>query len=92
MDALALLRFLNLGMICFWDSDEMNRQIIHPRLIERECGGWLALSPFDAQIRIGVTANTEEAARHEFARSIARWEEILADGHTTDDLGHPAPN
>ena len=31
-------------------------------LVERKCGGWLATTGQDAEIRIGATADTEEGA------------------------------
>jgi hypothetical protein len=49
---------------------------IQPRLVPRECGGWLALSP-DAALRIGVTAPTELEAREAFRHALNRWIETL---------------
>jgi hypothetical protein len=50
---------------------------IQPLIMRRECGGWLATSPADAAIRLGVTAGTEAEARKKFTQSLARWIEIL---------------
>lgn len=46
---------------------------MQPRLIERECGGWLALSPDGALIRIGVTGTTDAETREAFGRAAAEW-------------------
>jgi hypothetical protein len=48
-----------------------------PELTARECGGWLAVAPKDAAIRIGVTGSTEKEARENFALSLDRWIENL---------------
>lgn len=50
---------------------------IQPDLIERECGGWLAVSPVNASIRIGVTGSTKDDAASRFALSIRKWVETL---------------
>lgn len=49
-----------------------------PALIRRLSGGWLAVSPVDARLRIGVTAPTEEEARAAFRVELSRWFEILS--------------
>ena len=48
-----------------------------PTLVERSCGGWLAVSSPGATLKIGVTADTEEEARAAFDRSVRKWEEAL---------------
>lgn len=48
-----------------------------PVLVERACGGWLALSPPGYSIRIGVTAITNVEARLRWHDSIARWKRDL---------------
>jgi hypothetical protein len=50
---------------------------MEPELIARECGGWLALAPKGAAIRIGVTGATEIEAREKFSLSLDRWIENL---------------
>jgi len=47
-----------------------------PRLIQRECGGWLAVSQAGAQLRIGVTAQTEQDARTHFFKALKEWREL----------------
>lgn len=51
---------------------------IRPEMIRRVCGGWLAVSPKNARLRVGVTAATEDDARELFRQTIERWVEILA--------------
>jgi hypothetical protein len=46
---------------------------IQPRLVARECGGWLAISPHGSALRIGVTAATESEAREAYHQSLAQW-------------------
>lgn len=48
-----------------------------PELRRRACGGWLALSPPDTSLQIGVTGETKEEAAEQFQRSYARTLEIL---------------
>lgn len=60
-------------------NDYIGKKIeISPRLIQRARGGWLAVTPDNARLRLGVTAPTENEAREEFSRAIERWTEILA--------------
>ena len=54
---------------------------VTPELINRTCGGWLAVTPSDAPLRLGVTAQTESEAREKFACAVNRWMEILAGEH-----------
>lgn len=51
---------------------------IAPLLVDRECGGWLAVTPDDAPFRIGVTAETEGEARSRFSATVTAWLETLA--------------
>lgn len=48
-----------------------------PVIVERDCGGYLAVSPRWARIKIGVTAPFREAAKDLFAIRYAEWLEIL---------------
>ena len=57
--------------------DGMSVRRIRPCLVERQCGGWLALSPPDAILRIGVVGDTEQEAREKFIAALMSWEEIL---------------
>lgn len=52
---------------------------IRPITMARECGGWLAVTPPDAAIRIGVSAATENEARQALATALDRWAAILND-------------
>jgi hypothetical protein len=52
---------------------------VHPNLIRRTCGGWLAVSPGGADFSVGVTASTEEEAREKFRFTYSRWLEIIRD-------------
>lgn len=56
-----------------------------PKLIERTCGGWLAVSAPDAPLKIGVTADTAENARTAFDRAILEWQMILESGVETGE-------
>ena len=48
-----------------------------PQIIQRHCGGYLALSTSAQAPRIGVTADTEDEAKEKFHRAFTRWMEIL---------------
>jgi hypothetical protein len=48
-----------------------------PRIIQRRCGGFLALSTSTRAPKIGVTADTEEEAREKLNAALGRWLEIL---------------
>ena len=48
-----------------------------PKIVKRECGGWLAVAPPRAAFRMGVTAQSEDEAIEKFKISQARWAEIL---------------
>lgn len=50
-----------------------------PVVVQRRCGGWLARSERRDEIRIGVTAESEEAVRAKFAATIAKWRELLTE-------------
>lgn len=51
---------------------------MEPELISRECGGWIAIAPKGAAIRIAVTAVSETEARREFALSLECWIQNLS--------------
>lgn len=46
---------------------------MEPELVSRECGGWIAIAPKGAAIRIAVTAFSEGEARAEFTKSLECW-------------------
>jgi hypothetical protein len=50
---------------------------IQPKVVPRECGGWLATTPDVAPVRVGVTGETENAAREAFAISLGRWKSLV---------------
>lgn len=52
-------------------------RIPEPEIIERDCGGFLAVSPRWARVKIGVTAPYAEAAKDQFAIRYAAWLETL---------------
>jgi hypothetical protein len=52
---------------------------IKPQVIRRACGGWLAATPHNAGLSMGVTAPTEDEARETFGYVLARWLEIIFD-------------
>ena len=49
---------------------------VEPVLIERRCGGWLAITPHGWPLGIGVTADTKAAAEHAFRVEMKRFSEI----------------
>lgn len=49
-----------------------------PKLIERQCGGWLAISPACEPIKIGVSAETEQDAAFRYRVALAQWRMLLA--------------
>jgi hypothetical protein len=53
--------------------------VARPRLVERRCGGWLAISPKNEPLKIGVTAETEEGAARLFSSTFRAWRESLAE-------------
>ncbi len=50
---------------------------VEPRLIRREDGGWLAVTPVGAPLPIGVAAWTAEDARSAFVRALREWGLLL---------------
>ncbi len=50
---------------------------VEPRLIRREDGGWLAVSPQGAPLPIGVVAWTADDARSAFVRALREWRALL---------------
>ena len=50
---------------------------VTPKLLRREDGGWLAISPKGAPLPLGVAAWTAEDARNAFAREIRAWKALL---------------
>ncbi len=59
---------------------EIEKSLERPRMVRRHCGGWLALSPEGAGLKIGVVAHTEEMARQKFEATLTEWRETLALG------------
>jgi hypothetical protein len=63
-------------------ASEMNVTIenaaeIRPDLMRRTCGGWLAVAPSSAKIRIGATGTTEAEAIETFRFVYSRWIELF---------------
>ena len=56
---------------------------IPPRIIERRCGGWIAVSGPGAEIRIGVTADSKEGALKKFEAAMLDWQRTLQAGQPT---------
>lgn len=44
-----------------------------PRVLARECGGWLAVSPSWSRFSIGVTAPSEREAEELFRTEFEKW-------------------
>jgi hypothetical protein len=53
--------------------------LVEPVLIERRCGGWLAITPRGWPLGIGVTADTRDAAVMQFREMLERWKHIGVD-------------
>ena len=51
---------------------------IRPIIMQRACGGWLAVSPKWSPLRIGALAGTKLEAAEAFRRALSRWAEVLA--------------
>lgn len=51
-----------------------------PRLVQRHCGGWLALAPEGASLKIGVAADSPDAAREKYQTAVTAWRKTLALG------------
>jgi hypothetical protein len=47
-----------------------------PVFIERQCGGWLAVTPHGWPVGIGVTADTKANAEQKFKDELVRWSKI----------------
>jgi hypothetical protein len=54
-----------------------------PTLLRREDGGWLAVSPPNAPLHIGVAAWSADDARDRFVRAAKEWAHLL-DGQSQD--------
>ena len=50
---------------------------IEPQLLRREDGGWLAVSPDNALLHIGVAAWSADDARNKFVRELREWRRLL---------------
>jgi hypothetical protein len=61
---------------------------MEPTLIQRECGGWLALSPRSEDLRVGVLAPTEAGAREAFEVELGEWRRLL-ESATVNGNGQP---
>ena len=46
---------------------------VMPIVIERQCEGYLAISPPDCPVRIGVEGGSEIEARERFHASLDKW-------------------
>jgi hypothetical protein len=51
-----------------------------PRIVRRHCGGWLALAPESASLKIGVSADSEDVARNKYRTAVEEWKATLALG------------
>lgn len=51
---------------------------IQPELIERRCGGWLAVTPRCVAIRIGAVGESAEEASANFNALIEQWAQARA--------------
>jgi len=49
---------------------------VQPLLIERRCGGWMAITPSGWPLAVGVTADTKAGAEKKFREELKRFSEI----------------
>lgn len=56
----------------------MESDVDMPVLIERGCGGWLAVSGETEPVKVGVIADAEAAAVAVFAETIRTWRRNLS--------------
>jgi hypothetical protein len=49
-----------------------------PQVVRRTSGDWLAVTPRESGLTVGVTASSEAEVREKFSWTIKRWIEILA--------------
>lgn len=68
-----------------------NRDMSEPHLIERACGGWLAVASKDSPVRIAVVATDEAGARAALTRSLGDWTRLLAAATVSHDARTQAP-
>lgn len=54
--------------------------MVSPLLIERRCGGWLAITPRGWPLGIGVTAATKMEAEAKFREELERFSAIKSEG------------
>ena len=57
-------------------NDQQALYAVKPQLVERKCGGWLAITPRGWPLSIGVTAETNAEAKREFEAALDRWSKI----------------
>lgn len=65
-----------------------NTPTVTPIIVSRKCGGFLALSPEDCQLQIGVEGATKEEVRRLFETSITSGLRILSEV-AKDQNGRP---
>lgn len=54
----------------------MNFKGIIPIVHQRQCGGYLAVSGLNAQLRIGSTGESEAEAISNFNKELERWQRV----------------
>lgn len=59
------------------DKAERIRKI-QPKLTKRVAPGWLATTPDDVNLSIGVIGSTESDARKKFSYAIEKWADIFS--------------
>lgn len=59
------------------NNDASAEAKIEPNLVPRADGGWPAISPFNAKIRIAVTGSTPDEALSKFSSVFNGWIMLL---------------
>jgi hypothetical protein len=68
----------------------MTEFLCAPVMIERACGGWLAVAPDTAVLRIGTTGATKEEAANRFADALRQCRLADEEGLHERDLRNKA--
>jgi hypothetical protein len=68
--------------------NSVNVENVNPLIVKRKCGGWLAVSPALAELRIGAVGNTEEEARSNFSRLVRQWSLARKDELAAQQASH----
>lgn len=66
-------------------NDDSALYAVKPVLMERRCGGWLAVTPRGWPLSLGVTAPSSDKAVTEFHAALDRWARISETGGNEEE-------